>query len=228
MNRLVSSRLARHLLPVLLAALALAAPAAHAQKPQPLVPREVAPPPGGLAQSDVQTIQQVETYLDGIKTLKARFLQQSGSSLLRGTFLLSRPGRLRFDYDPPSRDFIVADGSYITFWDDQMQEDSRQSIGNSLADLLLRKKIQLSGEVTVKNIGRVNEFLAVQLIDTAEPDEGSITLYFRQNPLQLAKWSVVDGEGRGTDVVLQDVQTGIGLDRDLFYFRKPDSADRRK
>lgn len=210
------------LLAPLLAALLLLPAVALAQAPQQLVPqRDIAPPPGGNVPGDAQTVAAVEAYLDGIRTLKARFTQQSGRSVLRGDFMLSRPGKLRFQYDAPSRDFIVADGSYIRFWDDQMQEESRQGIGSSLADFLLRPRISLRGEVTVTDVARSGGMLSLTLVETAEPEEGALTLYLSESPLELRSWRVMDGEGRRTEVVLADIRTGIALDSDLFYFRKP-------
>ena len=68
-------------------------------------------------------ITQAESYFTGLKTVKSRFVQTSADgSQTRGTFYLNRPGKLRFEYDPPSKDFVVADGLFIYFYDGEMKQ----------------------------------------------------------------------------------------------------------
>ena len=63
-------------------------------------------------QTPAEIVQKAESYLNSLKTLKANFTQmaQWNQTNVTGDFYLSRPGKLRFDYDPPVEDFIVADG----------------------------------------------------------------------------------------------------------------------
>ena len=84
------------------------------------------------------SVVRAETYLRDLDTARARFLQtaQNGSQLA-GTFYLNRPGKLRFDYDDPVEDFIVADGRFIYFYDSQLGEQTNAPIGQTLADFLV-------------------------------------------------------------------------------------------
>ncbi|MGE0658834.1 MAG: outer membrane lipoprotein carrier protein LolA, partial [Reyranellaceae bacterium] len=67
--------------------------------------------PQPLSRQDQEDIARVEQYLNGITTLEARFLQVADRGApLGGEFYIKRPGRLRFQYDPPARIQIVADG----------------------------------------------------------------------------------------------------------------------
>jgi hypothetical protein len=61
----------------------------------------------------------------------------------------------------------------------------------------------------------------VTLVQTDEPNQGSIQLSFAEEPLELRRWTLFDAEGHATHLVLEKPQTGLRLDRELFRFRDP-------
>lgn len=171
------------------------------------------------SQSDVAMI---ESYLQNLKNARARFVQTAtdGSQMV-GTFYLSRPGRLRFEYDPPVHDFIVADGTFIYFYDAELGEQTNAPIGQTLADFFLRKDLHLSGDIIVDNVKRDADFLQAQLSQKDDPEGGSLTLFFKENPLTLKKWRVVDAQGQSTEVELFYLKTDVTPSSDLFVYRDP-------
>lgn len=178
----------------------------------------LAPPAAG------PEISRAETYLKTLGTARARFLQTApDGSEATGTFYLSRPGRLRFEYDPPAKDFVVADGLLIYFYDGQLGEQSNAPIGQTLADFLLRGDLRLSGDVRVVEVKRAGGLLQVQLVQTGDPQAGSLTLGFSEKPFSLRKWRVVDSQGLITEVELFDLEAGIALAPGLFVYRDPDA-----
>lgn len=175
-----------------------------------------------LSAQDQAVVAEVETYLNGIHTLKSRFLQVAPNGRqTTGTFYLSRPGKMRLEYDPPVKDFIVADGTFIFYWDGEMRQQSSAPIGSSLADFILRPNIRLSGDVRVTNVFRAPGVVEVSLVQTDDPGKGTLTLVFEDHPFQLRKWRVVDAQGLTTEVALLNPESGMPLDRDLFYFVEP-------
>lgn len=171
------------------------------------------------------SIAKVEAYLRGLTTAQARFLQSSPYGQMTGTFYLSRPGKLRFEYDPPVKDFVVADGFFLYFYDSELGEQTNAPIGQTLADFLLRSDLHLSGDVTVARVTRSDALVHVILVQTEDPGAGSLTLSFAENPnLSLKKWKVVDATGAETLVELFDLQTGLDLPRSLFVYRDPEGA----
>lgn len=169
------------------------------------------------------SVMRAEQYLNALKTAKARFVQTApdGSQTI-GTFYLSRPGKLRFEYDPPVEDFIVADGLLIYFYDSQLGEQSNAPIGQTLADFLLRADLSLSGDITVSDVKRSGNLMLVELRQTDDPQAGALTLGFEENPMQLKKWRVTDATGAITEIELFQLQTGLNLPSSLFYYRNPD------
>jgi outer membrane lipoprotein-sorting protein len=174
-----------------------------------------------------QAITQIEKYFNAVTTVRARFAQANqDGTILKGVFTWWRPGRLRFQYDPPNGDYIVSDGLLLHYWDDAVKNYSNAPIGSTLADFLLRKEIKLSGDLKVVSVRRpAPNRLLVTMIQTENPEAGDLRLLFREKPLQLYKWRVTDGMGQVTETSLTQIETGIKLDPRLFRFIPPKGYD---
>lgn len=178
------------------------------------------------SQSDIK---KVEKYLQELESARARFVQTThdGTQLV-GTFYLQRPGKLKFEYDPPIDDFVVADGLFIYFYDAELGEQTNAPIGQTLADFFLRKDLKLEGDIDVKEIKRAGGFLQVKLAQTADPDAGSLTLGFKEEPFELNKWRVVDGQGLITEIELFYLKQGVKHARNLFVYKNPNPDSNEK
>lgn len=180
--------------------------------------------------ASAEQIAAAESYLNGIQTLQANFIQGlPDGSVMTGDFYLSRPGKLRFTYDPPVNDFIVADGRFLFYWDDRLKQQSNAPIGSTLADFILRENIAFSGDVKVLKAERESGLLRITLTSAEDSALGRLTLVFTEAPLALRQWQVVDAQGATTEVTLNGLRTGETLNASLFRFREPgkdkDDAD---
>jgi len=173
-----------------------------------------------------QDITKAEEYLKNLDTAQARFVQTThdGTQLV-GTFYLDRPGKLKFEYDPPVYDFVVADGFFIYFYDAELKEQTNAPIGQTLADFILRKDIELDNdELKVDEIKRAGGLMQIKVSQRADPGAGSITLGFDEDPLTLKKWRVVDPQGLITEVELFYLKTGVRHNDGLFVYKAPDEG----
>ncbi len=169
----------------------------------------------------VADIQKAEDYLRGLTTAEADFiLKDSNGTKLSGVFSLNRPGRLRFDYNEV-KDFIVADGYFIYFYDAQMDEQTNAPIGQTLADFLLRKDLRLSGDVTVTDVTKRNGMTAITLIQADDPAAGSLQLFFSDVPYQLVRWIVKDSTGGVTEILLKNMKRGVKFPSSKFAYINP-------
>ncbi|HIJ63660.1 MAG TPA: outer membrane lipoprotein carrier protein LolA [Rhodospirillaceae bacterium] len=176
-----------------------------------------------LAEPEAQDVAKAESWLNQVKTLKARFLQVSpdGGSV-EGTVSLWRPGRLRLDYDPPSPILLIADGSWLIYYDRQLDQTSYVDLDSSPAGILVRSDVKLdSGDLKLVKIGHQPGLLEITVTKRDDPGEGRITLVFTEAPFQLRQWRVVDPEGKTTTVSLYDTRTGVELDKKQFEFHDP-------
>lgn len=165
----------------------------------------------------------IEDYLNGLGTLKSRFLQiSSNGGYAEGTLFVARPGRLRIEYDPPVPVLMVAAGGTLTYYDKELQQVSHIDLASTPAAVLVGKHIRvLSGDITATRFERGADAMRLTLVRTADPHEGSISLVFSDHPLALKKWTVVDAQGVATTVSLLDARFGVTLDPKLFRFTAP-------
>lgn len=175
-----------------------------------------------LSARDRSDVARVEAYLNALRTLHARFQQIApDGSLSGGQAWIERPGRLRFQYDPPAPFLLVAGNGMLVFNDSRLQQTSNLPLDRSPMGLLLQNNLRLSGEVTITNVTRYPGQLQITLERTATPSDGTLTLVFADNPLALRSWTVMDAQRKETRVSLFDVQLGGAFDPSLFTFTDP-------
>ncbi len=175
------------------------------------------------ATADRADVDRAEGYLNGITTFKAHFMQVSpDGGTAEGTVYLWRPGRLRLDYDPPSPIQVIADGNFLIYYDKQLKQVSYVGLDSTPAGILVRPQVKLDGnDLKVTKVGHQPGILTVTVTKAADPAQGRISLVFTEQPFQLRQWQVTDPQGQVTTVSLFDAQTGLVLDKDLFYFKDP-------
>lgn len=174
-------------------------------------------------------VKKAQDYLNNLDTARARFVQttQNGQQLV-GTFYLDRPGKLRFEYDDPVKDFVVADGIFIYFYDAEAGEQSNAPIGQTLADFILRDNLKLSGDITVREVKSAGGILQIELVQTADPDAGQLLLGFDEEPFTLKKWRVIDAQGMLTEVELFYLKTDIKHTDGLFVYKDPQKGTKKR
>jgi outer membrane lipoprotein-sorting protein len=178
--------------------------------------------PAALSEQDRADVARIESYLNSIRTLSARFTQISDSGgMAEGRLFLSRPGKLRLEYDPPVPILMVANGGFLIHYDKQLKATTHLPIDSTPAGLLVRDRITLSGDVTVRTVERGPGSLRVTLLQSKDPNAGRITLAFSERPFALSNWQVVDPQGNVTRVALIDPHVGVPLDPALFRFTDP-------
>ncbi|MGH6912365.1 MAG: LolA family protein [Geminicoccales bacterium] len=181
-----------------------------------------APARSALPDAAHEPIARVEAYLNGLDTLRSSFVQiNPDGARLTGDLYYERPDKMRLEYDPPSRVLIVADRWQVIYHDRKLDQVSHLLTGSTPLGFLLDEDVSLSGDVTVTRVEEAGGELRLTLVQTDEPDQGTITLTFAEQPLQLRSWTVVDAQGLATYVILDDVETGVALDDELFVFRNP-------
>ncbi len=181
---------------------------------------------GAHAQAGVP---EVEKYFNSLRTLQARFVQSNpNGSIVQGTLSVRRPGRMRFQYDPPSQLKIVADGLQVTMWDPATRDFGQWPIGWTAASFLVKEPFQLSGDLQVEKIDRANGELQITVSQARKPQEGKFIVRLVENPLQLRGWSIIDNRGNKVDMALVDVKTGLQLADSLFKYDGPDAGAIRR
>lgn len=169
-----------------------------------------------------EPIARVEAYLNALDTLRSSFVQiNPDGAEVTGELYYARPDKMRLEYDPPSNVLIIANQWQVIYHDRRLKQVSHLLTGSTPLGFLLEDDVRLSGDVTVTDLEEAGGELRVTLVQTDEPDQGSITLVFAEQPMELRRWTVVDAQGLPTHVLLGGVETGVALDDELFVFHNP-------
>ena len=187
-----------------------------------LVLAVVAAPAAALTERDRADISRVEDYLNRIRSILAKFVQVAPSGrLAEGLFAMQRPGRLRFEYAPPTPILVIGDGRDLVFYDSRLDQVSRIAISMTPLKVLLAETINFEGRVGVDRVERTPGVLRLVVLDRKRPKDGALTLVFSESPLLLRQWLVKDRKGLVTSIYLSEMQVNPELDPELFVFVDP-------
>jgi outer membrane lipoprotein-sorting protein len=180
--------------------------------------------PAALTDQDQADVKRIEDYLNGITTMQAKFQQFSeGQGLVFGEIYVRRPGFLRVQYDPPSKVILVADSIAISYYDAEINQLNQAPLSASPLWFLLRSHVKLGGDVTVTSFQRGPNAFQIGIVQTDDPDAGTVTLDLGDHPLELQQWTIVDAKGTQIRVGLYDAQFGLPLANSLF--RTPEKSN---
>ena len=175
-----------------------------------------------LSEQDRADIARIESYLDAIRSYRSAFFQIApNGAVTEGRFALERPGRLRFEYDPPSPLEIVADGTYLHYYDHELGQINSFAIEDTPIGVLVQETIRFDELVRVAAVTRDPGVIRVTLVDSEDAGMGSLTLVFADRPLELRQWKVTDAQGLVTTVAFLAGTFNPPLDPALFVFDDP-------
>lgn len=187
--------------------LALAAPAAWAEK---------------------LSLSTLSDYLNSIGTAQAKFTQiADDGSVSTGTLYIQRPGKMRFEYDPPTESYVIANHGTVGIFDAKGDGDPEQyPLSRTPLSIILAQNVNLGQANMVTGHREDGPSTIVSAQDPKNPEYGYIDLVFTGNPTQLRQWVVHDDSGGSTTVVLGDMRAGMSLANSLFDFKKGPRVER--
>ncbi len=190
------------------------------------VPATAVPVPGSVEAAHVA---EIETYLSGMKSLRADFVQiEPSGGTSSGNLYYLRPDKMRLDYDKPNPVLIVANGWQVIYHDRKLDQVSHLLTSQTPLAFLLKKKVKLSGDVTVTEVEELNGEILVTLVQTDEPELGTVELAFAKEPLELRRWAVTDIQGLTTHILLERAEVGAKIDKKLFLLCDPDAVIKKE
>ncbi len=165
------------------------------------------------------SLNSISGYLNGIKTAQADFTQvNDDGTLSTGKFMMHRPGRMRFEYNPPEKLLVMAGGSQIAIFDGKsnVQKAERYPLKQTPLNLILERNVNLGARNMVVGHEYDGTSTTVVAQDPENPEYGTIALKFTSDPVELRQWVVTDGQGARTTVVLGELSKGVRLPPHLF------------
>ena len=171
----------------------------------------------GPASADV-SLAEASAYLNGFTGAEGKFTQiADDGSIATGTVRLQRPGRMRFEYDPPLEQLVVAGGGQVAVFDGKSNAGPEQyPLSRTPLSIILAPQVDLTRArmVTGRRVDGPSTTITAQ--DPENPDYGSIDLVFTDDPVELRQWVVRDASGGATTVVLGELTLGAGFPSSSF------------
>lgn len=164
----------------------------------------------------------VQRYLNTMTNVVSDFIQISpDGDITNGKFYLSRPGKLRWQYEPPVKIVIVGNGNNLSYYDFELDQISHVNINSTLAGFLTRERIEFTGDVKIVDFTKESNVLSVKLALRKSPEEGSLTLVLGDNPIVLRKIITSDINGKPTEVTFNNPVFGTEIEDKVFVLPNP-------
>jgi len=178
---------------------------------------------------DQARINRAQAYLQSLTIGAGRFQQTDFKGrVTQGDWWLSRPGKIRFEYDAPYAMVVVADGKRVNMWDPRLKSFDQYPLELTPLSLFLSKNIRFDQGVIITEVTPTSDGFRLKARDRRKEVEGSITLTFiektKGGPLTLGEWVVTDAQNKATRVKLLSFSTASAPKADLFVLNKPREA----
>lgn len=154
--------------------------------------------------ADKVSLNALSNYLNGIQSATSDFTQINGDgSISTGTVSISRPGKIRFEYNPPEKALVIATAGTVYVLDRKLgAEPEVYPLNRTPLSIILARNVNLAQAGMVQGHAYDGTATTVRALDPKHPEYGSIDLKFTDNPIQLRQWVVDDGSGNQTTVIL--------------------------
>lgn len=170
------------------------------------------------AEPEMLPLSEISAYLNGLKTAQSPFTQISDDGTLStGRLYLKRPGRARFEYDPPNQAVVVAGSGAVVIHDPKSnQPPETYALRRTPLSIILAETVDLDRANMVVGHDFDGTATIVTAQDPEHPEYGNIRLMFTGDPVELRKWVITDGAGSETTVILGALETGQRIGNGLF------------
>jgi len=173
---------------------------------------------GGLDDKQRSLVDRVSTYLSSVQTLSGNFIQIGpDGGRTEGTFYIQKPGKVRFEYNPPSPIDVIADGSSVVVRDRKLATQDLYPLSQTPLRYLLADKIDLQRDTHLVSVSADDVFVTV-VIEEKQVLTGThrLMMMFGAKDLQLRQWTVTDPQGYDTTVAVYNLDQKSKPDPALF------------
>ncbi|WP_019954696.1 LolA family protein [Yoonia vestfoldensis] len=156
------------------------------------------------------TLPQISDYLNQLQTAQGGFTQiNADGTLSTGQIYIKRPGRIRFEYNPPEESLVLASGGQLGIFDPRSNTGpDRYPLNQTPLNIILQRNVNLSAARMVTGTTSDGTTTTITAQDPDNPQYGNIQMVFTANPVELRQWIITDDVGNQTTLILNDLQTG--------------------
>jgi outer membrane lipoprotein-sorting protein len=160
----------------------------------------------------------VSNYLSSLQQLSGNFVQVGpDGSKTKGDFYIQKPGKVRFEYDPPTPIAIIADGSSLAVRDRKLATQDIYPLSQTPLRFLLSDRIDLLKDTNVVSVTADDVFISVTIEEKqALIGTSRLMLMVGAKDGQLKQWTVTDPQGYDTTVAVYNLDSNRKVDPGLF------------
>ncbi|TCL00656.1 outer membrane lipoprotein-sorting protein [Shimia isoporae] len=160
----------------------------------------------------------LSTYLNSMSTVQAGFTQISDDgSVQTGTLYIRRPGRMRFEYNPPEKALVLVSNNSVAIFDGRSNQPPEvYPLKRTPLSIILADQVNLGQANMVVGHDFDGTATIVTAQDPENPEIGNIQLKFTANPVELRQWVINDSAGSQTTVILGDTKADVPLRNRIF------------
>ncbi len=189
----------------------------------------VAPAFAALDAAQQAELKRITDYWNTIQTVEGQFSQvDSNGGASSGGFLIKKPGRFRFDYNPPDELTVIADGYTVAVEDRKLETQDRYPLVETPLSILVDENITLQRpDLEVMDVEKKDGAVRVRLKSLKEDAQGELLIAFTEADLTLQYWVVRDPQGTTATVRVSDVKLQGDIPASKFFIREPEEDDGR-
>jgi outer membrane lipoprotein-sorting protein len=174
-------------------------------------------------------VDRVSSYLSSVQTLVGDFVQVGPDGRRNeGQFFIQKPGKVRFEYNPPSLVDVVADGQSVVVRDRGLATQQVWPLSQTPLRFLLSDHIDLLRDTNLVSVSADDTFVTVVIEETQVlVGTSRLMLMVGAKDFQLRQWTVTDPQGFDTTVAVYNLNTTKKPDPDMFRIIYGDRPDPR-
>jgi outer membrane lipoprotein-sorting protein len=174
---------------------------------------------GGALNNEQRTIiGKINNYLTGMQQLNGKFVQVGpDGSRSQGDFYISKPGRVRFEYDDPSPIELIADGQSVVVRDRRLATQDVFPLAQTPLRFLLSDKVDLMKDSSLVSVYADDVFVTAVLEEkNGLVGTSRLMIMFNAKDMQLKQWTVTDPQGYDTTVAVYNLDNTRTPDPAMF------------
>jgi outer membrane lipoprotein-sorting protein len=175
-------------------------------------------PAASLTPQQRAIIDKVNNYLSSMQSLEGKFVQVGpDGSRSQGEFYISKPGRVRFEYNAPSTIELIADGQSVVVRDRKLATQDVYPLSQTPLRFLLSDHVDLTRDAGLVAVYADDVFVtAVVEEKNGLVGTSRLMIMFSAKDMQLKQWTVTDPQGFDTTVAVYNLDASKTPDPSLF------------
>ena len=168
-----------------------------------------------------ENIKKIFSYLENFSSLKSDFIQiNNNGNILTGKIFLSRPGKIRIEYNENPL-VVISDGKKVATVNKKLKNVTFYSLNDIPVKMLLYKDFDLN-KIKILNYREKDNNLFLNLTENKFAEQGFVEIIFEKNPFQMKKWTLISNDQSKTEILLNNLEFNSKIEKNKFDISEED------